>query len=244
MAKIAVVTGGSRGIGRAVAIKLAADGMTVVVNYNGNKEKAETVVAEIQANGGQAEAYGCNVSDYSAVEEMMKYVIKTYGSVDVLVNNAGITRDGLMMKMSEDDFNQVVDINLKGCFNCTKHVARQMLKQKAGRIINLSSVIGIYGNVGQANYAASKAGVIGITKSMAKELGSRGITVNAVAPGFIETDMTAAMTEEAKAVVADHIAMKRGGKPEEVANLISFLASENAAYITGQVIAIDGGMSI
>lgn len=244
MAKIAVVTGGSRGIGRAVALKLAADGMTVVVNYNGNKEKAEAVVAEIQANGGQAEAYGCNVSDYSAVEEMMKYVIKTYGSVDVLVNNAGITKDGLMMKMSEDDFNQVVDINLKGCFNCTKHVARQMLKQKAGRIINLSSVIGIYGNVGQANYAASKAGVIGITKSMAKELGSRGITVNAVAPGFIETDMTAAMTEEAKAVVADHIAMKRGGKPEEVANLVSFLASENAAYITGQVIAIDGGMSI
>lgn len=244
MAKIAVVTGGSRGIGRAVAFKLAADGMTVVVNYNGNKEKAEAVVAEIQANGGQAEAYGCNVSDYSAVEEMMKYVIKTYGSVDVLVNNAGITKDGLMMKMSEDDFNQVVDINLKGCFNCTKHVARQMLKQKAGRIINLSSVIGIYGNVGQANYAASKAGVIGITKSMAKELGSRGITVNAVAPGFIETDMTAAMTEEAKAVVANHIAMKRGGKPEEVANLVSFLASENAAYITGQVIAIDGGMSI
>lgn len=244
MAKIAVVTGGSRGIGRAVALKLAADGMTVVVNYNGNKEKAEAVVAEIQANGGQAEAYGCNVSDYSAVEEMMKYVIKTYGSVDVLVNNAGITKDGLMMKMSEDDFNQVVDINLKGCFNCTKHVARQMLKQKAGRIINLSSVIGIYGNVGQANYAASKAGVIGITKSMAKELGSRGITVNAVAPGFIETDMTAAMTEEAKAVVANHIAMKRGGKPEEVANLVSFLASENAAYITGQVIAIDGGMSI
>lgn len=244
MAKIAVVTGGSRGIGRAVALKLAADGMTVVVNYNGNKEKAEAVVAEIQANGGQAEAYGCNVSDYSAVEEMMKYVIKTYGSVDVLVNNAGITKDGLMMKMSEDDFNQVVDINLKGCFNCTKHVARQMLKQKAGRIINLSSVIGIYGNVGQANYAASKAGVIGITKSMAKELGSRGITVNAVAPGFIETDMTAVMTEEAKAVVADHIAMKRGGKPEEVANLVSFLASENAAYITGQVIAIDGGMSI
>ncbi|MDE5864168.1 MAG: 3-oxoacyl-ACP reductase FabG, partial [Lachnospiraceae bacterium] len=188
--KIALVTGASRGIGRQTAITLASYGATVIVNYNGSKEKAEEVVSDITAKGGKAATYGCNVSDYGAVETMMKELVKEYGRIDILVNNAGITKDGLLMKMTEEDYDAVLDINLKGTFNCIKHISRQMLKQKSGRIINLSSVVGVYGNGGQVNYSASKAGVIGITKSVAKELGSRGIAVNAVAPGFIVTEMT------------------------------------------------------
>lgn len=242
--KIALVTGASRGIGRQVAITLASYGATVIVNYNGSKEKAEAVVAEIQAGGGNAATYGCNVSDYTAVETMMKELVAEYGRIDILVNNAGITRDGLLMKMSEEDYDAVLDINLKGTFNCIKHISRQMLKQKSGRIVNLSSVVGVYGNGGQVNYSASKAGVIGITKSVAKELGSRGISVNAVAPGFIVTEMTDAMPEDAKKQVAERIAMKRLGDVKDVAETVAFLVSDKAAYITGQVICVDGGMSV
>lgn len=242
--KVALVTGASRGIGRQTAITLASYGATVIVNYNGSREKAEEVAAQIKENGGNAAVYGCNVSDYLAVEAMMKELVKEYGRIDILVNNAGITKDGLLMKMSEEDYDAVLDINLKGTFNCIKHISRQMLKQKGGRIINLSSVVGVYGNAGQVNYSASKAGVIGITKSVAKELGSRGITVNAVAPGFIITEMTDAMPEDAKKQVSDRIAMKRLGEVADVAETVAFLASDKAAYITGQVICVDGGMSI
>ena len=234
--KIALVTGASRGIGRETAITLASYGATVIVNYNGSKEKAEEVVKVILENGGKASSYGCNVSDYTAVETMMKEIVKEYGSLDILVNNAGITKDGLLMKMSEADYDAVLDINLKGTFNCIKHISRQMLKQKSGHIINLSSVVGVYGNAGQVNYSASKAGIVGITKSVAKELGSRGITVNAVAPGFIVTEMTDAMPEDAKEQVAERIAMKKLGSVRDVAELVAFLASDKAAYITGQVI--------
>lgn len=242
--KIALVTGASRGIGKETAITLASYGATVIVNYNGSKDKASEVVDIIKENGGEALAYGCNVSDYNAVEAMMKDLIAQFGRIDILVNNAGITKDGLLMKMSEADYDAVLDINLKGTFNCIKHISRQMLKQKGGRIINLSSVVGVYGNAGQVNYSASKAGVIGITKSVAKELGSRGISVNAVAPGFIVTEMTDAMPEEAKKQVSERIAMKKLGSTKDVAETVAFLASDKAAYITGQVICVDGGMSI
>lgn len=242
--KVALVTGAGRGIGRQIALTLAQYGASVIVNYNGSKEKAEEVAAAIKGQGGEASVYGCNISDYGAVETMMKELVAQYGRIDILVNNAGITRDGLLMKMSEADYDAVLDTNLKGTFNCIKHISRQMLKQKGGHIINLSSVVGIYGNGGQVNYSASKAGVIGITKSVAKELGSRGITVNAVAPGFIVTEMTDAMPEEAKKQVADHIAMKRLGDVKDVAETVAFLASDRAAYITGQVICVDGGMSM
>ena len=239
-----MVTGASRGIGKETAITLASYGATVIVNYNGSKDKASEVVDIIKENGGEALAYGCNVSDYNAVEAMMKDLIAQFGRIDILVNNAGITKDGLLMKMSEADYDAVLDINLKGTFNCIKHISRQMLKQKGGRIINLSSVVGVYGNAGQVNYSASKAGVIGITKSVAKELGSRGISVNAVAPGFIVTEMTDAMPEEAKKQVSERIAMKKLGSTKDVAETVAFLASDKAAYITGQVICVDGGMSI
>lgn len=196
--KIALVTGAAKGIGRAIALALAADGATVVVNYNGSKERAEQVVEEIKALGADGMAYQCNVADTAATADMVKEVIKTYGKLDILVNNAGITRDNLIMKMSEEDFDAVIDANLKGCFNTIKAVSRQMLKQRAGRIINITSVSGILGNAGQANYAASKAGIIGLTKTMARELASRGITVNAVAPGFVDTDMTQVLPENVK----------------------------------------------
>lgn len=242
--KVALVTGGSRGIGKACAITLAGYGATVVVNYNGNEAKAKEVVDEIESNGGKAITYQCDVADYAAVETMMKDIVKELGGVHILVNNAGITRDGLLMKMSEEDYDAVVDTNLKGTFNCIKHISRQMLKQKEGRIINMSSVVGVYGNGGQVNYSASKAGVIGITKSVAKELGSRGITVNAIAPGFIVTEMTDAIPEDAKKDIADKIAIKRLGDVKDVAETVAFLASDKASYITGQVICVDGGMSI
>ena len=242
--KIALVTGASRGIGRQIALALAAQGATVVVNYNGSAAKAEEVVNEITAAGGKAEAIQCNVADFDKCAGLMTGILKQYGRLDILVNNAGITRDNLLMKMSEEEFDAVIDINLKGTFNCIKHVSRQMLKQRGGRIINISSVSGVMGNAGQANYCASKAGIIGLTKAVARELGSRGITVNAIAPGFIDTDMTAALAETAKNAALGSIPMGRMGTPENVAKAVAFLADEDAGYITGQVLAVDGGMSM
>lgn len=242
--KTAVVTGASRGIGRAIALELARRGAMVIINYNGSKEKAEEVKNEIEAVGGKAEAVQCDVADFAACEQFFKDVIEKYQSIDILVNNAGITKDGLLMKMSEADFENVLDINLKGTFHCMRFASRQMMKQRQGRIINISSVVGVSGNAGQANYAASKAGVIRLTKSAAKELASRNITVNAVAPGFIETDMTAALPQKVKEAATAQIALGTFGKPEDIAHAVAFLASENARYITGQVLNVDGGMLI
>ena len=240
--KIALVTGAAKGIGRAIALALAADGATVIVNYNGSAQKAEAVVDEIKALGKDSEAYQCNVANTADVDAMIKDVIKRYGSLDILVNNAGITRDNLIMKMSEEDFDKVIDVNLKGSFNMMRFVSRQMLRQRSGRMISMASVVGIAGNAGQANYAASKAGIIGMTKSAARELASRGVTVNAVAPGFIETDMTEVLPEKIKEASAAQIPLGKFGKAEDVANAVAFLASEDAGYITGQVLHVDGGM--
>lgn len=240
--KVALVTGASRGIGKAIACKLAREGAKVIINYNGSKEKAEAVKSEIEAAGGQAEVYQCDVSDYTACETFIQTVIKEEGSLDILVNNAGITKDGLLMKMSEEDFDKVLDTNLKGAFNTIRFASRQMLRQKGGRIINMSSVVGVIGNAGQANYAASKAGVIGLTKAAARELASRGITVNAIAPGFIETDMTDVLSDKVKEASEAQIPLGHFGKPEDVAAAAAFLASEEARYITGQVLHVDGGM--
>lgn len=242
--KTALVTGAGRGIGRAIALDLADKGAFVIVNYNGSKEKAQETIDAIRKAGGEGMIYGCNVADFTACKEMIAELIKELGHIDILVNNAGITKDSLLMKMSEDDFDSVIDVNLKGCFNTTRHLSRQLLKQKGGRIINISSVSGIIGNAGQANYCASKAGIIGLTKSAARELGSRGITVNAVAPGLIETEMTEALPDSIKESLTDQTLLKRAGSAKEVAAAVSFLASDAAGYITGQVISVDGGMAI
>lgn len=242
--KVALVTGASRGIGAQIAVALAKEGAAVIVNYCGSKEKAEALAEEIRFAGGSGEAYQCDVSDFTACGEMVQELVKKYGHIDILVNNAGITRDGLLAKMSEEDFDRVMDTNLKGAFNTIRHMYRFFLKQKSGKIINLSSVSGIMGNPGQANYSASKAGVIGLTKSVARELAGRGICVNAIAPGFIDTDMTAALPEAAREKLKEAIPLKRIGKPEDIANMAVFLASNKADYITGQVFAVDGGMTI
>lgn len=240
--KTALVTGAGKGIGRAIALALAKMGVLVIVNYRGSKEQAEETVQKIREMGQEAEAYPCHVSDFQAVETMMKTIVSKYGRLDILVNNAGITKDGLILKMSEEDFDKVVDTNLKGTFHTIRHASRQMIRQRSGRIINISSVSGVMGNPGQANYAAAKAGIIGLTKTMAKELGSRGITVNAIAPGFIETDMTAVLSESVQQNIQAQIPLGHFGKPEDVAAAAAFLASEEAGYITGQVLCVDGGM--
>lgn len=242
--KTALVTGASRGIGKAIAKALAAEGAMVIVNYNGSREAAEQTVAEIQAEGGQAVSYGCSVADAEAVEAMMKQIIAEQGRLDILVNNAGITRDNLILKMKEEDFDAVLNTNLKGVFHTCRYVARQMLKQKSGCIVNISSISGVMGNAGQTNYAASKAGVIGFTKSLARELASREIRVNAIAPGFIETEMTDKLSQAAVEAGKGQIPFGRFGKAEEVAKAVCFLASEDASYITGQVLHVDGGMGM
>lgn len=242
--KNALVTGAGRGIGKAIALELAAKGAFVIVNYNGSKDAAEQTVAEIKAAGGDAVAYQCSVSDYEACGAMITALIKEYALIDILVNNAGITRDGLLMKMSEEDFDAVINTNLKGCFNTIRHMSRYFLKQRAGKIINISSVSGILGNAGQANYSASKAGVIGLTKAVARELASRGINVNAVAPGFVETDMTDALSDSVKENLKSQIPLGKIGHPQDIAKAVAFLASPDADYITGQVLSVDGGMAI
>ncbi len=242
--KTAVVTGGSRGIGRAVCLELAKGGANVVLCYAGNEAAAAETVSACEALGAKALAVKCDVADGEQVKALMDEAMKAFGRIDILVNNAGITRDGLLMMMKEADFDAVISANLRGTFLCMKAVARTMMKQRYGRIVNLSSVVGLRGNAGQVNYAASKAGVIGMTKSLAKELASRGVTVNAVAPGFIDTDMTAAMPEAAKTATLASIPMQRLGAPEDIAKAVAFLASDGAAYITGQVIAVDGGMAM
>ncbi|MEK5231093.1 3-oxoacyl-[acyl-carrier-protein] reductase [Lysinibacillus sp. FSL K6-0232] len=240
--KVAVVTGASRGIGRAIALKLADEGAKVVVNYSGSQAKAEEVVATIQANGGEAIAVQASVAQTEEVTALMDTAVKTFGSLDILVNNAGITRDNLLMRMKEDEWDDVMDTNLKGVFLCTKAVTRQMMKQRAGRIINISSIVGVAGNAGQANYVAAKAGVIGLTKTTAKELASRNILVNAIAPGFIETEMTDQLPEDIKQGMLTQIPLAKLGQPEDIAKAVVFLASDDANYMTGQTLHIDGGM--
>jgi 3-oxoacyl-[acyl-carrier protein] reductase len=240
--QVALVTGGGRGIGRAIAHELAAAGATVIVNYREGAAAAEESVAAILAAGGRGQAIQADVADPTAVETMVKTVIKEYGRLDILVNNAGITRDNLLLRMKDEEFDQVLTTNLRGVFVCTRAVLRQMSKQRSGRIINITSVIGLIGNSGQANYAAAKAGIIGFTRSTAREIASRGVTVNAVAPGFIETEMTAVLNEETRKAILGSIPLGRFGQPEEVARLVCFLASDAAAYITGQTMTVDGGM--
>ncbi|MBU3174560.1 3-oxoacyl-[acyl-carrier-protein] reductase [Clostridium estertheticum] len=242
--KTAVVTGASRGIGRAIALKLAKHGANVVVNYRNSVDAVQEVVKEIEDLGVKVLAIQADISSYDDVENMIKKSVEEFGSIDILVNNAGITKDGLLMRMKEADFDSVIDINLKGAFNCTRHVAAIMLKQRSGRIINISSVSGITGNAGQVNYSAAKAGIIGMTKSVAREFGGRGVTCNAVAPGYIQTDMTEDLSAKVKDTIMSTIPLKRLGRPEDVANVVAFLATDEAAYITGQVINVDGGMAM
>ena len=240
--KTALVTGASRGIGRAIALRLAEDGANVAVIYAGSADKAEAVVNEITALGVNAKAYQCNVADSAAVNETVKAVTNDLGKIDILVNNAGITRDGLMLRMKDEDFDAVLDTNLKGAFNMIRACYSGFIRKKSGRIINISSVSGIMGNAGQANYSASKAGVIGLTKSVARDLASRGITCNAVAPGFIQTDMTENLGDNNP--LLNSIPLGRMGKPEDIAAAVAFLASDSAAYITGEVLKVDGGLAI
>lgn len=242
--RVALVTGASRGIGRAIALTLASYGAMVIVNYCGSKEKAEAVVNEIIDKGGRAISYQADISDADAVKNMFEFIIKEFKTLDILINNAGITKDNLILKMTEAEFDQVINTNLKGVFFCLKQASKIMLKQKQGRILNLSSVSGIHGNPGQINYSAAKAGVIGMTKTLAKELGSRGITVNSIAPGYIKTDMTDALKDELKDKIAEAVPLKRLGNPEDIAEMAAFLVSPKASYITGQVIEIDGGLGL
>ena len=242
--KIVLVTGAGRGIGASIAKRFASEGAEVIVNYSGNDEAAQKTVDEITAIGGQAQKYKCSVNDSESVKDMIDEIIKEFGRIDILVNNAGITKDGLMLRMTDEDFDRVIDVNLKGTFNCTKYVSKYMLKQKSGKIINISSVVGLSGNAGQVNYSASKAGIIGITKSAAKELSSRGITVNAVAPGYVDTDMTKVLSDNIRNEILKNIPLQRMGNVEDISNCVAFLASEDASYITGQVISVDGGMHI
>lgn len=240
--KVAIVTGASKGIGRAIAINFAKEGAKVVLNYRSDDNGAQEVLKEIENSCGVAFLHKGDVSDFSVAEDLIKFCIEKFSRIDILVNNAGITRDTLLLRMKEEDFDSVINVNLKGSFNCVKHASSFMIKQKYGKILNISSVIGLIGNIGQINYAASKAGIIGMTKSLAKELGSRGINVNAIAPGFIETDMTSVLEDKTKETIMSHIPLKRMGSVEDVSNLAVFLASDLASYITGQVITVDGGM--
>ena len=242
--KTAVVTGGYRGIGKAIAIKLASMGANVVINDIGAPETADDTVNELKSFGVEAQAVSANVTVEEEVNGMIAKVIEKFGHIDILVNNAGITRDGLLMKMKESDWQSVLDVNLKGVFLCTKAVVRPMMQQKGGSIVNITSVVGITGNAGQANYSASKAGVIGFTKSIAKEIGSKGVRVNAVAPGFINTKMTEALPEEVKKAYMANIPLKRYGEPEEIAEVVAFLCEDRSRYMTGQVLKVDGGMVI
>ena len=242
--KVALVTGASRGIGRAVALKLSDAGAKVAINFAGNVEKAEEVKAEIETRGGEAMLVQGKVDNFEVANDIVKKIVENWGTVDILVNNAGITRDNLLLKMSESDFDEVIATNLKGVFNCTKAVTKIMMKQRSGKIVNMTSVVGLTGNISQANYAAAKAGVIGLTKSTAKELASRGVTVNAIAPGFITTDMTDKLPDKIKETTLSQIPLGKFGTPEDVANLAAFLVSEQAAYITGQIINVDGGMAM
>ncbi|CEP81680.1 3-oxoacyl-[acyl-carrier-protein] reductase [Paraclostridium sordellii] len=240
--KVALITGGSRGIGKAIAIKLASYKANIVINYTSNKEHALKVKEEIESYGVKSIVIKCDVSKSDEVNNMIEEVVKEFGQIDILVNNAGITRDGLLMRMKEEDFDSVIDINLKGVFNCTKSATKYMMKKRYGKIINISSVVGLIGNAGQANYCASKAGVIGLTKSSARELASRNINVNAIAPGFIDTDMTSVLNENLKETMLKNIPQNRFGSSEDVANLVLFLVSDMSSYITGQIINVDGGM--
>lgn len=242
--KTALITGGSRGIGRAIALALANQGANVIINYSSNEENAAKVVEEIEGFNVKALAVKANISSNEEIKEMFKTIDESFDRIDILVNNAGITKDNLFMRMKEEDWDKVMDVNLKGTFLCTKAVIRKMMKQKQGRIINLASVVGVVGNPGQANYCASKAGVIGFTKSIAKEIAGKNITVNAIAPGFIETDMTKVLSESVKESMLEVIPMKKYGKPEDIANLVVFLSSDSSSYITGQVIHVDGGMAM
>ncbi|WFD09068.1 3-oxoacyl-[acyl-carrier-protein] reductase [Tepidibacter hydrothermalis] len=240
--RVALITGGSRGIGKAIATKLASLGADIAINYTSREESALEVKKEIENMGVRCFTVKCDVSNFEDSQNMVNEVINEYGKLDILVNNAGITKDGLLMKMKEEDFDKVISVNLKGVFNCTKAVTRPMMKQKYGKIINMASVVGVMGNAGQSNYCASKAGVIGFTKSTARELASRNITINAIAPGFIESDMTNVLKDEVKAAYESSIPMKKMGKTEDVANVAAFLASDISSYVTGQTINVDGGM--
>ena len=242
--KVVIVTGGSRGIGREICLEHARNNCNIVVNYSGNQEKALETAAACKEFGVEAIIIKADVSKAAEVDAMINEVLNTFKRIDILVNNAGVVRDNLLMRMKEEEFDSVIDINLKGVFLCSKAVLRTMVKQRCGRIINITSIVGIFGNPGQANYAASKAGIIGITKSLAKEIGSRGITVNAVAPGFIETDMTESLTEELQENVIKQITLQRLGTTSDIAKAVSFLSSDSASYITGQVLSVDGGMII
>lgn len=240
--KVAIVTGASKGIGKAIAINFAKEGAKVIVNYRSDDEGAKQVIEEIKSNGGEGFLHKGDVSDFAVAEDLVKMCVEKFSRVDILVNNAGITKDTLLLRMKEEDFDKVINVNLKGSFNCVKHVSNIMVKQKYGKIINISSVVGLIGNAGQVNYAASKAGVIGMTKSLAKELGTRGINVNAIAPGFIETDMTDVLSDKIKETIISHVPVGKMGEAKDVANLAVFLASDLSSYITGQVINVDGGM--